>query len=405
MKKTKISLLLLIIYLTTINLALAENRYVSTQGTDPPAPAAGCCADPENPCRTIALAFTYSGSAGNNILVAKGTYTDEYIHIANVTASGKVIQGGWNEDFTEKTFDPSLTVIQGKSTKDYVFDIGGLNINGLVVDNFTITNPTVSGSGTYGVNFKSNQAYTVTATLKNLIIQEAGSQGLHIWTTNNGVVNATVENSIISNNGRNGISCSASGYSPDYFQSTIALNITNCTIADNDTAGGSIYGVSLFSIFNGQITTSTRNSILWGHENGDIVIAVDDAIGYSPEVTATISYSDIENVTNVGGTYSTGNGMISQNPVFVSPLKKNYHINDNSPCRGTGIYQKKVFVGGTWIFTDYNIPDNDFEGDPRNSEWIEDPTNTFHKYCDMGADEFTLSGGLPGILLLLLLND
>lgn len=403
MKQTKIFLLLLIIYLTTINLALAENRYVSTQGTDPPAPAAGCCADPENPCRTIAFAETYSGSAGNNILVAKGIYTDEYIHIANVTASGKVIQGGWNEDFSEKTFDPSLTVIQGKNTEDYVFDIGGLNISGLVIDNFKITNPAVSGSGTYGINFRSYQDYTITVTLRNLIIQEAGSQGIHIWTINKGDVNATVENSIISNNGRNGIYCSASGSSPDFFQSTITLNITNCSIADNDTAGGSIYGVRLFSCYNGQITTSIRNSILWGHENGDIAILVDDTPGYLPEVTATISYSNINNVTNVRGSYTTGSGMISQNPVFVSPLNKNYHIKNNSPCRDTGIYKKQVYTGSGWIFTNYNIPDCDFEGDSRNDEWIEETPDHYYKYCDMGADEFT-NRGLPWIPLLLL-ND
>jgi predicted outer membrane repeat protein len=67
-----------------------------------------------------------------------------------------------------------------------------------------------------------------------------------------------------------------------------------------------------------------------------------------------------------GSILQWGPGMLDSDPLFIDPAGGDYHITFNSPCRGSGSNQVQ------------ELPDTDFEGDPRIA----------YGTVDIGADEF-----------------
>ena len=134
----------------------------------------------------------------------------------------------------------------------------------------------------------------------------------------------------------------------------------NCTFAGNGAVdGGAIH------CRDSSLTIS--NSIMWE----------DDASGDGKEIylhsssTLTITYSDVEGgqgaaFVESGSTLNWGSGMISLAPLFHDSPANDYHLRWTSPCRDAGDNSAS------------NLPDKDFEGDPRVA------LNT----VDMGADEY-----------------
>ncbi len=103
-----------------------------------------------------------------------------------------------------------------------------------------------------------------------------------------------------------------------------------------------------------------------------------------------------------GGDWTHSGGNIDKDPLFVNTAGGNYHLKAASPCRNGGIFGHKYYAMGQWFVVNYSfIPDDDFEGDSRDSDWIEETSGNFYKYCDIGADEFTPKA-LPHVPLLLL---
>jgi hypothetical protein len=65
-------------------------------------------------------------------------------------------------------------------------------------------------------------------------------------------------------------------------------------------------------------------------------------------------------------TPTSNNGNIREDPLWIDPEASDFHLGPDSPCINTGTSEVE------------NLPDTDFEGDPRIVDEI----------VDMGADEF-----------------
>jgi PKD repeat protein len=130
--------------------------------------------------------------------------------------------------------------------------------------------------------------------------------------------------------------------------------VINCTISANhaDDGGAAIYAPCI-----GLITI--KNSILWGNTPNEIYM------GGMGNTTVSITYSDV-----TGGWSGTGN--INADPLFVDPVAGDFHIQADSPCVDAGTNSPP------------ELPDIDFEGDPRVFDGDGDGTSV----VDMGADEF-----------------
>ena len=132
--------------------------------------------------------------------------------------------------------------------------------------------------------------------------------------------------------------------------------LTNCTLTGNS-ASSAVGGIYNYQYSNPVLT----NCILWGDTDTEI----DSAYSSTPLVT----YSDVQ-----GGYSGTGN--INANPNLVDMVNGNLHLLPNSPCIDTGNNDAP------------NLPDYDFESDPRSLDGDGDGT----AIVDMGVDEFLSSG-------------
>ena len=128
--------------------------------------------------------------------------------------------------------------------------------------------------------------------------------------------------------------------------------LTNCTFYGNTaTNGGAIQNYQ-------ESPPTLTNCILWGDSHPEI---------YNQDSPAPIiTFSDIE-----GGYVYPGTGNINEDPLFVDPDNGDFHLLPDSPCIDAG------------SDTAPNLPDEDFEGDPRSLDGDRDGS----AIADMGVDE------------------
>ncbi|MCD4742649.1 MAG: hypothetical protein K8R67_09280 [Desulfobacteraceae bacterium] len=426
-----ISFILLIIF----SYAGAADRYVTTSGVD----TSNDCTIPGSPCGTIDHAINGAVS-GDTVKVAQGTYY-ENINISDSGLNPLIIQGGWDTGFTAQNTDPSVTVIDGGETDHVIYIVssssstdftiqgfkivnggndsvpwgGGMSIissgqtMSLTLNNNIIMNNT-SGSSGGGLNIKAQTGGSITFIAENNRITKnetgfGGGAGIELYALNSSILTATLKNNIIANNAKE---TNGYGLFVQTYDSDCTVNLINNTITDNGISnftGGGIK-VSASGSSAGSVVYSTNN-IVWGNAGDDILIQIWDA---GPTVQVDAKYSDIGNVANNGtfpGAYNDIENNIDIDPLFQSAFIGNYHLKRASPCIGSAIFDKKIWIPAptnTWVNYNYSDPPDDFEGDSRDSDWIEAPVNTYHKYCDMGADEWTPAVN-TGMILQLLLND
>ena len=418
-------LLILILFICCLPAhAAAVDRYVAESGSD----TSNDCTDSATPCATINHAASEAVS-GDTVKVAQGTYL-ENISLEDSALNPLIFQGGWNTDFTVRDEDPSLTIVDGGGL-DRVFDIWSQVPSDFTIEGFKIINGSAPNSGG-GVCFAVTGGATmyVTLTGNSIMNNISGSQGggvfvqaqtgsslildaqnniitnnetgfgngagIEVSASDSSEVSATLKNIVIANNAKvtNGFGLRINSYN-----STCTVDLINNTITNNaHTIPGCSWpgGVSLVSYGSGAASTvNSTNNIIWGNAGYDIYIQPWDAVS-SSEVNS--KYSDLGTFYIGGlegglGIYNDNGNNIDSDPLFQNVPADDYRLQGTSPCIGGGVYMKRVWLGSIWAMTSYGVPTEDFEGDSRNSDWVQVATNTEYKYCDIGADEFEIDQG------------
>jgi parallel beta-helix repeat protein/predicted outer membrane repeat protein len=218
---------------------------------------------------------------------------------------------------------------------------GGMLNNG---SSPTLTNCTFEGnSATYGGGMH-NENSSPTLTNVTFTGNTAGDGGLG---DGGGMNNASDSEPVLANVTFSGNTATRWGGGMSNGDSSPTL--TNVTFSEN-TAGDSGGG-----IYNYNSSPALVNCILWGDSSPEI-----QNVSSMPAV----GHSDIQ------GGY-TGTGNIDADPLFLDPVNGDLHLRLGSPCIDAGLNPA------------LNLPDTDFEGDPRILDGNGDGTAT----VDMGVDE------------------
>lgn len=379
----------------------------------------------------------------DTIRIARGTYNGNFSYSSSEGYTITVL-GGYDAMFCVRDVDPKNTVLDGQNSGRTLtlcdFAGGDITVDGLTVRNgndaygagmllrcdksaagdlgaITITNNLITDNtawaGTYyggGVYLYSQAGAGDSADITftgNVITGNTAGQfggGVYIWSLSDSLGQSgkiTFTNNVFAGNTASthyggGLYIRADVDETSYTCGDV--NICNNTFTGN-TAGSRGGGLYL-GVDNGMVRV--YNNIIWGNS----AVSDGEDIGFSSALSPTTNgyYNDY---ADMYGSWTNSDHNINEDPLFVSPARGNYHLRGNSPCINAGIFGKKVYVSlptPQWIVTNYGfIPADDFEGDSRNSDWIEVTSNNYYKYCDIGADEYT-PGAQPGIPLLLL-ND
>jgi hypothetical protein len=147
------------------------------------------------------------------------------------------------------------------------------------------------------------------------------------------------------------------------------VDFFNCTFFDSSDADG----IGLSARRGSEVTVT--NSIFWGCGNTPINITTAADLG----CTVTVNHCAIENgidsvyVSDSLSTLNWGIGNIDVDPLFMDAQNMDFHLQDISPCIGSGI--DCIIIDEEW----HCCPTSDFEGNPRPN-----PTGT---NPDIGAYE------------------
>ncbi len=325
------------------------------------------------PCYTKIQDGIDAAGAGTVIKVAQGTY-HENIYIQD----GKdiILEGGWNSNFTTRSTDPALTVIDGDTTGDGIGDNTVIRIlaeNGehieCTIEGFTIRNGNGSGGGIFA---SATSSSVVILRINRNIIADNFSQnfggGIYLYNDSGGLgvelINNIITDNIASNYG-GGISTRTTG------NGITANEIYNNTVSGNTGSDGG--GLDSYAWNGGYAQIELVNNIIWGNTasvGSDILLAA----FYPEDVVINSSYNSIGSIYNVPadpGTYNDlGENIINENPLFQNSASGDYHLTPGSPCIDAG--------------TNEDAPSTDSEGDTRPFDGDGDAV----AIVDIGADEY-----------------
>jgi uncharacterized repeat protein (TIGR01451 family) len=361
---------------TTVANAIYGHRYVSTAGND----TVNNCHDLDNPCATIKRGLEQV-TLNSTVFVASGTYYEHDLSILKTI----VLQGGWDNIFTNRVLDPSATVIDAQG-QGRVLQIGG----GVqpTIEYFTIQGGQRVGGGG-GVYLEGTAAPTLRyniirdnrATNGGGLYNSAGAPVLHnnqihdnqATNSGGGLYNSTgtldLESTQIYDNvagQRGGALASAGG----------TLSVQNNFIYRNSASdGGAIYisdgsaTIQHDSLYNNVASaagggifvaggaTNVFNTIVFSHTGAGI---------YRSGGTVSHDYNDV--YQNSGGDYvglSAASHSLAADPLLMDADSGDLHLTLDSPVADQGDPASPV--------------ETDIDGDDR-------PVN---QGFDIGADEMT----------------
>ncbi|OEU53068.1 MAG: hypothetical protein BA861_12775 [Desulfobacterales bacterium S3730MH5] len=242
------------------------------------------------------------GNPGTNeIHVEQGSYT-ENIRILSMNSGSLTITGGWNDSFTARDTDNTLTTIDGNAA-GRVIDIqisGGL----LTIEGFTIEN---GGNNTYGSGLNIETQNAAQVTINNNRIQNNTSSGqstmegggIHAYVQNNTQLSITGNlisyNSVVSTEG----SCWGAGINLNSYDNAV-FNVTGNVIEGNSaTAFGWHEGVGFrLNTSSSGSSDFTGNTVRNNEANGT---------GYKQGIAGRIG------ITSTGGTITARRNLCIDN--------------------------------------------------------------------------------------------
>ncbi|MEA3357975.1 MAG: choice-of-anchor Q domain-containing protein [Thermodesulfobacteriota bacterium] len=344
-----------------------------------------------------ALGSAENDGIDNIIYLSAGIYLGGfYYHPGNTEHNSITIIG-------EPGINTEDIILDGQGVSDvltlyhddssYTGDVAHARVSGVTIQNG------LGSGGSGGIRIRLYPEYDISLT--NCIIKEnttPGSGGGAIIEAYLGGGNITVENNIIADNTAtertSDQACMGGGLAIISLTSGRCL-IRNNIIANNtatgttDPQGGGLWlrkSCDLVgnTIYNNHATNkgggvycaggNVYNNIIYGNsaaEGGDIYINGGYATGYNN------CYSDIL------GSWSVSGSNLDTNPRLIDAEHNDFHLQSTSPCIDNGTNSAP------------DIPDTDFEGDPRTVDGDNDGTAT----VDIGADEHafidTDGDGLP----------
>ena len=430
MKKPAITLILVTIILLLASSVSAQlhDRYVERWGQDvtpvgsvlPNVP--NDCTDPSRPCRTINHAISQSGY-GDIIKVAAGALFAQDVVIRPSSAASVKIEGGWNQDFTQRPIDINGYHFSYLGNGRFDIVAKGIPLD-VTISGFKLTGGSAGNGGAISICSSNGGSATININNNRIEGNEASGYGGGIYAYNSfSTLDLSVEKNIIRNNtsGGNGggveVRSSPESTSTLWFTNniiadntsghwggglfffgggTMRVNLTNNTITGNNATRGSGF-VAESCWESSTLTVDIKNSIVWGNQGSEDILIYEVDTGGDSTATVNAAYSDIGDVhitrggIGPGGTYNDNGGNINEDPLFVDPASGDYHLKFGSPTIDAGVCGKKV------LFMPYlcSGPADDFEGDPRDdseflcTQWV--GTNCSHgvnKGFDMGADEY-----------------
>ena len=285
-------------------------------------------------------------------------------------------------------------------TNTYISDGGALSTRchdgtlSVVISNSTFegNSATQRGGALYFYSQNDNAVTTVEANRNQFIGNEIDRWGvIDLYSKSSGVINAVFTNNLITES----ITGNIDGFFLESEDSgAIDFDLTNNTITGNKN-GISCDGRNPQPAGYFPIKVDSYNNILWGNSWYDL--RIDD------RTVVNVGYTDI-GVVELGlvgfeGVFNDRGGNIDVNPAFFDAVNGDYHLKNDSPAVDSGICGSLGLIGGRVA------PLVDFESEPRPDPGDLDCTlyrqDQFgrlvcvigtYRGCDMGADEYMVSG-------------
>ncbi len=275
---------------------------------------------------------------GKNLVVASMFYaTGDFSFISQTIIDGdregNVVTFENNEDSTALL--TGFTIMNSSSLQG-----GGIvciNNSNPRINNVIITdNSASSGGGVYCVD--SDPDFNCVIIKNSNALLNGG--GMYLENSSPTFVNSLIEN----NSGlwSGGIYCENSN--PVFINTTITQNTGE--------SGGTITAVN-------NSNPILINSILWENLPAEIYFSETENPNSVYLVNSAIQGGEEGIETNDNGTVHWLDGNIDENPLFLNPDEYDFHLQDISPCIGSGI--NEIEINGTWFYA----PEFDIEGNPR----------------------------------------
>ncbi|WP_347269067.1 LamG-like jellyroll fold domain-containing protein [Paracoccus sp. (in: a-proteobacteria)] len=336
------------------------------------------------------------------IRVAQGTYSEK---VTIPEGRRYLLRGGWTQDFSSRSNDPSTTVITlpvpgivvvkaiagqnvalnldgfrvtGGSGDSYEIGMGvtaaanGGGVVDLTLDNCLIDNNSAGhgygagvGAQAHGAGSVLNLTLNRVRVVHNTITFYAGA-GLYLAADNAAVLNAQLTNTLVARNtamygaGFYVAAAAPDGYGGLINPGTVNLSLLNGTVTANHAFQYSYYGggygggMSVDGLI-GTVNITAKNSIVYGNTATNPA-ATDFYLDHraAGQLTIDATFSDIGTIYNEPASPATvtlGSGTISSDPLFVSPAVDNFRPQGGSPVVDTG--------------TASGAPSGDLDGAPR----------------------------------------
>jgi hypothetical protein len=261
------------------------------------------------------------------------------------------VLGGWNDDCSEQSLDPALSVLDGGQAT-YVLSI--VNGGDTTISYITIQNGREPvGLYAAGLTLQSSSDTAIATVSWNIIRNNYATETVPIFTTQPAGIEAYflgglyLMNNLIAGNTSEGTDAAG--------DIVISGNdcVTNNTVVDNTATNGGDGGLLLNPV--GNAGAYVINNVFWGNTHAGLIIEDDSNLMQNNDWGV------------LGGSGSPGNGSadnLSVAPQFVDRPNGNYRLGGNSPLLGKGNNAPEC-----------GLPARDLDGHPR----------VLHGIVDIGA--------------------